>query len=172
MPFPPAASLRFRDAVDLDSPGIVALVGRCFAEYPGCVLDVDREEAGLLAPSTSFARFWVLVDVGQRVFSTIACTEHEVDGAPGVELKKCYLHPAYRGLGFARRMVDLVEGHARARGRPALELWSDTRFTTAHAVYAHLGYRPTGRVRDLGDLSATREHHFAKWLAPAGAQMS
>jgi putative acetyltransferase len=166
MGFPDASLLRFRLAVDVDSPGIVALVGMCFAEYPGCVLDVDQEEPGLLTPADSFARFWVLVDDRERVFGCIACTEHDVDGAAGVELKKCYLHPAYRGRGLASQMVKLVEDHARAASRPRVELWSDTRFTQAHAVYEHLGYQRTGEERDLHDLSATREFYFRKELEP------
>lgn len=166
MGFPDASLLHFRPAADADSPGIVALVGLCFSEYPGCVLDVDLEEPGLLSPTSSFARFWVLVGPDQRVFGCIACTEHEVDGAPGVELKKCYLHPAFRGRGLASRMVGFVEEHARTANRPVVELWSDTRFERAHAVYEHLGYRRTGQERDLNDLSATREYHFMKELEP------
>ena len=165
MGFPDASTLRFRPATDDDSPGIVALVGLCFSEYPGCVLHVDEEEPGLLTPSSSFARFWVLTDDAERVFGCIACTEHDVDGAPGVELKKCYLHPAFRGRGLASGMVRLVEAHARDADRIRIELWSDTRFTQAHAVYEHLGYRLTGGERDLHDLSATREFHFQKELA-------
>ncbi|MGA0060780.1 MAG: GNAT family N-acetyltransferase [Planctomycetota bacterium] len=166
MGFPSAEQLRIRPAEDTDSPGIVALVGLCFAEYPGCVLDVDREEPGLLTPTTSFARFWVLAAENDRIFGCIACTEHDVEGRPGVELKKCYLHPAYRGRGLASRLVALVEQHAWAADRPRVELWSDTRFEQAHAVYAHLGYRRTGTERDLQDLSATREFHFLKELTP------
>ena len=153
-----------RPAANSDSPGIIDLVARCFADYPGCVLDVNREERGLLTPTSSFARFWVLVRRDERVVGSIACTEHEIDGAPGVELKKCYLHPAVRGRGWARHLVALVEDHARARERPIVELWSDTRFVTAHAVYRHLGYAPTGAERALHDLSDTREFHFVKRL--------
>ena len=159
-------SLRIRPVRDADSPGLVDLVGRCFAEYPGCVLDVENEETCLLHPETAFTRFWVLVDGAERVFGCIACSEHQVDDEPGVELKKCYLHPQVRGRGLASRLVGLVEDHARERDRPLVELWSDTRFETAHAVYQHLGYRRTGRERDLHDRSATREFHFVKRLAP------
>ena len=169
MPFPHPDECALRPARDDDSPGIVALVGCCFSAYPGCLLDVNDEERGLLTPSTSFAAFWVLAH-HDRILATIACTEHDVDGQrgpePGVELKKCYVHPALRGHGVARRLVDLVEDHARSAGRQIVELWSDTRFVTAHGVYTHLGYRPTGAERALEDSSATREFHFVKRLAP------
>lgn len=170
MPFPHPDACELRLAQDDDSPGVVALVGLCFSPYPHCWLDVNHEEQGLLTPSTSFARFWVLVH-GDRVFATIACTEHDVDPGdgrgrtPGVELKKCYVHPALRRHGVARRLVALVEDHARARGRPCVELWSDTRFETAHAVYARLGYWKTGERRALHDISDTEEFRFVKRLA-------
>ena len=49
-----------RPATDDDSAGVIALIARVFAEYPGCVLDVDREEPELRAPASSFDRFWVV----------------------------------------------------------------------------------------------------------------
>jgi RimJ/RimL family protein N-acetyltransferase len=125
-----------------------------------------------LTPTRSFDRFWVLVGPDERVFGTIACSAHPIEGAPGLELKKCYLHPSQRGRGLARRLVALVEDHASSLGIATVELWSDTRFTTAHAVYEHLGYRRTGRERDLHDLSATREYHFVKRIPAAPDQTS
>lgn len=162
-------TLELRRARDGDSPGIVALVGLCFAEYPGCILDVDEEERGLLAPETAFSAFWVLAE-GDRVRGTIACQERlaDADGPRRVELKKLYLHPRVRGRGLARRLCGLVEDWAREHGHDLVDLWTDTRFRTAHAVYEHLGYVRTGRIRALDDRSATREYHFVKELAPAG----
>ncbi len=170
MPFPHPSACELRAARNSDSPGIVALVGMCFQPYDHCWLDVDREEPGLLTPETSFARFWVLVH-RDRVFATVACTEHDVAlesraAERGVELKKCYVHPALRGHGVARTLVGLVEDHARAHDRRNVELWSDTRFLTAHGVYEHLGYRRTGEQRALFDISGTQEFRFVKQLAP------
>ena len=51
---------QLRPARDSDSAGVIALIGRVFAEYPGCVLDVEAEEPELRAPATHFDRFWVL----------------------------------------------------------------------------------------------------------------
>ena len=167
MPFPHSADCELRLASDQDSASIIALVGLCFRPYHRCWLDVNREEPGLLTPTSSFARFWVLSH-RDRVYATVALTEHEVqlDGVAhaGVELKKCYVHPALRGQRVATRLVRLVEEHAAGRRRDVVELWSDTRFTLAHAVYEHLGYRRTGLVRALHDISDTLEFHFAKSL--------
>lgn len=148
-----------RPAIDEDAAGVIDLIARVFAEYPGCVLDVDREEPELRTPASSFDRFWVVEENG-TVVGCIACALHgEV-----CELKKLYVDAAARGRGLARQLVELVEKTARDQGSEFIELWSDTRFVTAHAVYERLGYRASGRTRDLHDLSHTTEYHFAKRL--------
>ena len=136
------------------------LVARVFAEYPGCVLDVDREEPELRAPASSFERFWVATRDGEIVGS---CGLETREGPPlRVELKKLYLDAALRGRGIGRRLAEKVEEYARSIGAESLELWSDTRFTLAHGLYARLGYARTGRTRDLHDLSETTEYHYRK----------
>ncbi len=157
-------TLELRQATDADSPGIIALIDRCFRDYENCILDVEHEEPALLTPSTSFDGFWVVLDDGQ-VVGTIACADRrDADDVPIVELKKLYLHPRTRGRGIASVLVALIEERGRRHGMRAVELWTDTRFLTAHRVYAHLGYRRTGRERELHDRSATREFHYRKEL--------
>lgn len=148
-----------RLATDDDATGVIDLIARVFAEYPGCVLDIDREEPELRTPASSFDRFWVVEEDG-AIVGCIACGLH----GNLVELKKLYIDEAVRGRGIARELVDLVERTAHEHGARVIELWSDTRFTTAHAVYEHFGYERTGRARDLHDLSNTTEFHFRKSL--------
>ena len=159
----PAAEPRIllRAARDADAEGVIALIGAVYAEHPGNVLDVEREERGLLAPASSFERFWVLERDGE-VAGCIAAATRE----PGrrVELKKCYLEPALRGQGWGRRLIGCVEDHAREKGCREIELWSDTRFTAGHRAYEGLGWRRTGAVRELHDLSRSVEWHFLKRL--------
>lgn len=149
-----------RAATDADSEGVIALIGRAFAEYEGCVLDVDREEPDLRAPASSFDRFWVVEEKGE-ILGTGACSIH----ADRVEVKKIYVDPRLRGRGWGRTLIKRVEQTAREVGRDRVDAWSDTRFTTAHAVYEHLGYVRQPETRDLHDLSRTTEHHFVKTLA-------
>lgn len=148
-----------RLARDADSAGVIALIGAVYAEYPGNVLDVATEERGLLAPCSSFERFWVLEQEG-RIVGCIAAVTRE----PGrrVELKKCYLAPELRGQGWGRRLIACVEEYADAVGCSEIELWSDTRFTAGHRAYLGLGWRRTGAVRELHDLSQSTELHFLK----------
>jgi putative acetyltransferase len=147
-----------RDVRDEDSEAIIALIARVFAEYPGCVLDVDREEPELRCPASSFDGFWVVARGGE-ILGTIAYADL---GGRRVELKKLYLDRGVRGRGLARRLVEVVEARARDLGARTIELWSDTRFEEAHGFYERMGYSRTGRTRDLHDLSRTTEYQFVK----------
>jgi len=150
---------RLRPARDDDSEGVIALIARVFAEYEGCVLDVDREEPELRAPASGFDRFWVVEDES-GIVGCAACAVRP----PVVELKKIYLDARVRGQGWGRRLIELIEGVAAESRAPRLEAWSDTRFEQAHAVYEHLGYRRGPDTRFLHDLSNTEEYFFEKRL--------
>ena len=104
--------LRLRLANNQDSPGIIDLVGHCFDEYPGCILDVNGEEADLLDPEGAFSEFWVL-DRDGDVVGTIACQVKSDGDNRWLELKKLYLDPSIRGAGWARRLVIRIEDFAR-----------------------------------------------------------
>ena len=154
--------VKLRRARNSDSEGVIALIACVFAEYEGCVLDVDLEEPELRTPAGSFTRFWVLEHAGEIV----GCGGLVDHGPGGVELKKLYLDSDVRGRGHAREIAGLIEEYAVAVGAPWIELWSDTRFLAAHGFYEKCGYRRTGRTRDLNDLSNTTEYHYEKRLDP------
>lgn len=153
-----------RRARDDDAPEVIALIERVFAEYPGNVLDVETEERGLLAPASSYDDFWV-VDCGGVIAGTSALVVHGSGRSSG-EVKKVYVDRRLRGTGWGRRLLDTVEARAIERGLATLVAWSDTRFETAHRVYEALGYRATGRSRELHDLSRSTEIEFEKRLPP------
>ena len=145
---------------DEDSEGIIALIAACYLEYPPNVLDVDLEEPELRTPASSFEAFWVLEDEQQRIVGCIALGI--LEAGKRIELKKCYVSNALRGTGQGRRLIETVEAWALEHRIPEVELWSDTRMTLAHKVYAKLGYVASGRTRDLHDISETIEYHFSK----------
>ena len=154
---PPA----LRPARDTDSAGLITLIAGVFAEYPGNVLDTEHEERGLLVPASSYERFWVLEQAGHVVGCIAVATR-----TPGlrVELKKCYVHASLRGQGWGRLLIQQVEDYARSVGCQEVELWSDTRFVAGHRAYSGRGYRRTGAVRELHDLSHSTEWHFWRRL--------
>lgn len=154
-----------RDAIDADADGLIALIGGCWAEYPGCVMDVDGEVPELRRIASHFAakggRFWVAESAGGIVGSIGIAP---VAGTDGVELCKLYVDRRARRRGLGTRLVDLVEADATARRAGWIELWTDTRFVEAHAMYAALGYVRQPETRDLHDLSNTTEFLYVKRL--------
>jgi GNAT superfamily N-acetyltransferase len=159
---PPAG---LRDVRDADSAALIELIGACWAAYPGCVMDVDGEEPWLRAPAAGYARrggrMWVVP--GPEPGSLAGCVGY-VPGPGVATLKNLYVAAGARRRGLGAALVALVEEAARVDGRRRVELWSDTRFVEAHRLYTRLGYRPTGRTRDLHDRSNTTEYQFAKTL--------
>ena len=150
-----------RDARDEDAAELIDLIGAVFAEYPGCVLDVDGELPELRAIATSFqrwgGRFWVATREG-RVLGCVGLTPSAASPSEGIELRKLYVAKAARKMGLGSALCDLVEGAARALNKKFVELWSDTRFENAHALYARRGYTKGPETRDLHDTSASVEY--------------
>ena len=153
-----------RDVRDDDSAALVELIGSCWAEYPGVLLDIDGDEPWLRAPASYYAslgagaRFWVL-DGADGLDACVGLKPH----LPAVELKSLYVAGRARRRGLGGELVGVVEDAARAVGADRVELWSDSRFLDAHRLYERLGYRRTGS-RELHDLSATTEYGYLKRL--------
>lgn len=151
-----------RDARDAD--GLVALIHGCWAEYPGCVMDVAENPELLQIATWSAARggrFWVAEAEGWIVGS--AGIVPAVDPA-GQEMVKLYVARAARRQGLGARFIRMVEAEARQRGARSVELWSDARFFDAHRLYRRNFYVQRADSRALGDLSHSVEYHFAKRL--------
>jgi putative acetyltransferase len=152
-------ALRIREARDEDADDLIALVGACFAEYPGCVLDVDGEIPELRRIASAFSgwggQFWVAERAGRAVASI-----GWVPAGDAVELCKLYVDASERRQGLAHRLCERVEEVARRRGAACVELWSDTRFETAHLLYEKRGYQRGGETRLLHDLSDTVEFYY------------
>lgn len=179
MPTPPddvpgaaeaGAGIALRDAADGDGPGLIALIGGCFASYPGCVLAVDAEMPELRAIASRHAasggRFWVAEAAG-RIVGSVGLRPAARGG--GVELVKLYVAPQARRRGLGGRLVGLVEAQARTRRAAFVDLWSDTRFVDAHRLYRRLGFVQRPGVRHLFDLSGSREYRFVKPLSASAA---
>jgi GNAT superfamily N-acetyltransferase len=158
-----AAAIHVRDARDDDSWDLVGLIAACWAEYPGCILDVHGEEPWLLAPATTYAEqgghLWV-AEMGGRVVASVAL--RPAAEPDRVALKSLYVARAARRRGLGQRLVALVEAEARRRGAAHVELWTDTRFADAHRLYERLGYTRGPDTRELHDLSRSVEYYYRK----------
>jgi GNAT superfamily N-acetyltransferase len=160
------AGPHLRPAEDDDGWDVIALIGACWSEYPGCVMDVHGECPDLLAPASAYERlggaFWVATDSCGTVVATVGWRPL----GPGIlELERLYVGRRWRRRGLAATLADLVEETAAARHATTMELWSDSRFADAHRFYERRGYQRVGPDRELRDLSRTREHHYLKALA-------
>ena len=152
-----------RPVEDQDSDGLIALIGACFAEYPGCVLAVDEEMPEIRSLATWVGArdgmAWV-VELEGEVVASVAT--HPVEDA--WELKKLYVHKSARRRGLATRLVRLAETAAARSGATRMVLWTDTKFVEAHVLYEHLGYETNGERRELHDLSDTVEIFYDRRL--------
>lgn len=153
-----------RDGRDDDSKQLIDLVGAVFAEYPGCVLDVDGECPDLRAPASYYlargGRFWVAG--GEGIVASVSC--EPIKDGDAFELKRLYVSAGARGRGLGASLCRIVEEEARGRGVRAIELWTDTRFEDAHGLYRRLGYVRQPGTRDLHDLSNSTEYQFIKTI--------
>lgn len=160
--------LTLRAARDDDAEGLIALIGGCFAEYEGCVMDVDGVDYALKNVESHFralgGKFWVLEDpaASNRVVASVGLSPSGSMGAGVIELNRLYVNSAYRRRGIATDLLNMILQEAREAGARAVDLWSDTRFLEAHAFYGHHGFRQLPGTRDLNDPSNTTEYQFVR----------
>lgn len=157
--------MQLRPGRDNDADAFIALIGACWAEYPGCVMDLDGEVPELRALASYYANqggaLWAAEAEGQVVGMVGA--KPLGDGA--WEVCKMYADAAQRGTGLAQALLGAAEAFARAAGGSEMKLWTDTRFDRAHRFYEKQGYVRSGPLRVLGDLSNSLEFAYAKPLA-------
>lgn len=157
-----AAGLSIVPFADAHAGAVIEVIGAVFDEY-GATFDPFGFDADLLdVPRNYPARggwFAVLLD-GARVVGTVAALPH---GAGACEIKRVYLLPEYRGRGHGRALMEYIIDWALDAGYRAAIAWSDVRFTTAHAVYARLGFERFGE-RTVEDADRSREYGFRKAL--------
>ena len=149
---------------DADAAGFIALIGACWGEYPGVVLDVDAELPEIRALASHVAgrggALWAAEQDGV-VVGMVAV--HPADD--GWHLTRMYVAAGQRGTGLAAALLGRAEQHARAAGGQRMVLWSDRLFARAHAFYEKHGCVRRFGLRALQDLSNTIEIGFAKPLA-------
>ena len=147
---------------DADADGFIALIGACWAEYPGCVMDVDAEVPELRALANHLREKDGALWTAEADGSVVGTVATYPEGSGTWAISRMYVDRAHRGSRLADRLLDTAETHAIAAGATRLTLWSDTRFERAHRFYQRRGYIRSGPTRALNDLSNTIEFHFAK----------
>jgi putative acetyltransferase len=148
-------------ATPTDVAGVIALIGRVFAEY-GFVYDPAVEVPDLLRFPAHYepprGAFFV-VRRGGVIVGSVGVERLDANIA---ELHRLYLDAELRGRRIGRALVETVLDWCRAHEIPRLTLWSDTRFEQAHRLYSRMGFIQTGE-RDLPlDANGTREYGFER----------
>jgi GNAT superfamily N-acetyltransferase len=151
-----------RPGVDADAEGFIALIGACWAEYPGCVLDVDAEVPEMRALASYMRDKGGALWTAERVGRVVGIVGTYPEDGDTWAISRMYLDRSLRGTGLADRLLDRAEAHAIAAGARHLALWTDTRFERAHRFYERRSYVRSGPIRALHDLSNTIEFHYAK----------
>ena len=127
------------------------------------MFEVEAEETHLLAPGEYFrargGEFWV-VEENSEIVATVAVLLLDAKTA---ELKSLYVKKDFRRKGLGEDLTKLAVEFAQNKGASEMILWSDTRFTRAHALYERLGFERCGE-RELDDLNNSREFGFKKDL--------
>ena len=159
-----ALTARLRAGRDDDAAAVIRIIGDCWAEYPGCVMDLDGEVPELRALATYCAGRRGALRVAEHDGAVVGlvCTWPLAEGV--WELARMYVARPHRGSGVAPALADAAEAYARARGARRMRLWSDTRFDRAHRFYETRGYVREGPIRALGDKSNSVEFGYGKPL--------
>ncbi|MFM7420595.1 MAG: GNAT family N-acetyltransferase, partial [Alphaproteobacteria bacterium] len=99
---------------DTDAAGFITLIRDCWAEYPGCVFDLDGELPELRALASYFAEqdgaLWVAEEAGAVVGMAAV---HPLPGTPDWEICRVYVAANQRGTGIAVTLMATAEAHAR-----------------------------------------------------------
>ncbi len=147
------------EGVDPTSPSARAAVDAYLAE-----LDATFEEGFDAAEAAGDAEA-LGGPTGQFV---LARSDDVVVGCGGVqrmpdgaaEIKRMWIHPGWRGLGLAGRLLRRLEAEAIALGHDTVRLDTNRALTTAIAMYGAAGYLPIGRYND----NPYADHWFEKRL--------
>lgn len=90
--------------------------------------------------------FFIIRDNG----TPAGCGGVKLFGSDYGEIKRMYVRPQFRGLGFAKRILDHLSDYARSRGVAILRLETGIAQSDAIAFYERSGFRsipPFGEYR-------------------------
>jgi ribosomal protein S18 acetylase RimI-like enzyme len=136
---------RIRQAEARDVAAVTACMRAAYALY---VERIGKEPAPMLADYAGLttAGHVHLLELEGRLAGAIvlfARDDHLFVETVGVD-------PAFHGRSLGRRLMDFAEDNARARGLPAIRLYTNIHMTENFPFYDWLGYAVTGRVHEDG----------------------
>ena len=152
-----AATVAFTD-VEPTADDARYAVGRYFAEirdrFGFDATGLDEKDAAQLRPP--HGAFIVAVSDGEPV----ACGGVQTIAAGVGEIKRMWVHDAWRGAGLGSRLLHHIEERCRHLGHRAIRLDTNESLTEAIAMYRAAGYRSIERYND----NPYATHFFEKAL--------
>jgi putative acetyltransferase len=149
-----------------DKELIIKLIDVIYHEYDDAIF-LENADSDLLDIEENYltnGEFWIETDENDdsQIIGCIAIKFSEYKNVAW--LKRFYLSSEYRGLGLAQKMHDTAIEWCQKNDINEVRLWSDTRFTRAHAFYQKNGYKQEG-IRDMDDGAMPyQEYYFTKLL--------
>ncbi len=141
-----------------DIDRLIEIIRETIISY-GYIFELEFELPDFLDFDNYYGRgkgeLYVIEDAGV----VAGCGALKLDGVIPY-LSRIYVDEAFRGRGYGKAIVLYLMGRNVELGNNSLELWTDTLFRTAHAMYERLGFYFTGRVRPLGDINNCFEYHY------------
>lgn len=134
--------MQIRPATNADAPAVRALIFAVLQEYglepdpSGTDADLDDLEGQYAARGGMFE---VVEDEQGRIIGSVGLYP-EPEGV--VELRKMYLHPAARGRGLGKTLLERALAAARAKGFRRVELETAGVLESAIALYRRYGFTP------------------------------
>ena len=129
--------------VPAESPDQIEDARQLFNEYAAwleidlCFQNFDAELTGLPGDYASPTGRLLLAVDGDQIAGCIALRKID-DGI--CEMKRMYVRPQFRGLGFGKLMAKHLEEYARAQNVPLLRLETGIYQREAIALYERLGF--------------------------------
>ncbi|QLE58960.1 GNAT family N-acetyltransferase [Nostoc sp. TCL26-01] len=161
-----------------DQKSIIQMIDLIYQEY-GDVIYLQDADSDLLDIEGNYLKtgeFWVQTtnEDSEQIIGSIAIktatknwltrfyTENDLNKI--AYLKRFYLLSQYRGSELSQKMHDTAIQWCHQNYIQEVHLWSDTRFTRAHAFYKKHGYEHKS-IRDMTDGAMPyQEYLFVKKL--------
>ena len=157
--------IRLAEPADLTRLGEITV-----AAYAGFTLGPDDPYVAKLADAATRAaqaELWVAVDGERPLGSVTSCPPgspwREIAREDEGEFRMLSVDPHAQGRGVARALVGHVEARWSAAGAAGMAISSLPEMTTAHGLYASLGY-VRDPERDWSPVKGVRLITFAKEL--------
>lgn len=130
-----------------DTPDARALIFELEAELEPLYPSESRHGYAVEKLIAQAVAFYVIRHDG----ASAGCGGIQLFGVEYGELKRMYVRPQFRGLGYAKAIVDRLADHARKHGVGLLRLETGVHQRAAIGLYERMGFRripPFGEYRE------------------------